>query len=271
MPIQRRPGNRIADESRPGILNKKIHSFIGIPEAYSQFVQGITSSPGTDGIGITFGEDPPEDDELLEYLTVCVSVHDNHASVYLVLSEDMFKVETGMCWSTFEMLKPADACKIHLAFHQNKALDSYDIYYERKSIPASTRELFVVSKIESVHLSFVLAAVVVACPRSYVAFEDDCLEYARVYLQVFHSIAGIPLDTEAIGVLNQLTVTELPSERSMRETGAEHWLSLVVAQCMSMRPGHLLVGAFLVVPVYILVRLLYLAEQRMWGMLAPPS
>lgn len=270
MPIQRRPGNRIAEESRPGTLNKKIHSFIGIPEAYSQFVQGITSSPGTDGIGITFG-DPPEDDELLEYLTVCVSVHDNHASVYLVLSEDMFKVETGMCWSTFELLKPADALKIHLAFHQNKTLDSYDIYYERKPIPASTRELFVVSKIKSVHLSFVLAAVVVACPRSYVAFEDDCLEYARVYIQVFHSIAGIPLDTEAVGVLNQLTITELSSERSMRETGAEHWLSLVVAQCMSMRPGHLLVGVFLVVPVYILVRLLYLAEQRMWGMMAPPS
>lgn len=216
-------------------------------------------------MSFNFEEDAPEEDELLEYLTVCISVYNNHASVHLVLGKSLFDIETSMGWNTLQINEKTNVRVIHLAFHEGST-NSYDVYYENLNIIGSTRQYFVVSKIQSMHLSLVLASMAGSFPVSYVEFENDCLEFAKVYCQVLHSIGDIELDIELINAINSLTITGFRSERSVRGGGMSHLLAPSAA--LSLRTPEVGMGVVCGLVMYIVGRLLYFAEQKMWQMVS---
>lgn len=264
--MRMRRGNRriTENESSRAVAARRVHSLIGVPPTYKKFLSAVEVSCPGDTVRFEFGEDAPEDDELLEYLTVCISVYNNHASVHLVVSKSVFDVETHMGWNTLEINERTNVRVIHLAFHEGST-DSYDVYYEHLNLIGCTRKYFVVSKIESMYLSLVLAAMAGAFPASYVEFENDCLEFAKRYCQILHSIGDIELDIEAISMVNTLTITGFRSERSVREGGMSH--SWAPAAALSIRPEVWMAVACGVV-VYVVGRLLYSAEQKMWALMS---
>lgn len=256
------PRNRRVDGSSHRRAQKPILGMVGVPPEYKEYMAGLYSSrEGDDGIGINYDEsDCPDDDEVLENVTVCISVYNMHATVQIVVNKGVYDIGTNMGWNTIELNEPTDVRYIHLAFHDDQR-DSYDVYYDNCTISGSRRKYFVISKFLRMPLSLVLASMLTASPGAYVTFDTDCLEFAKVYCQVLHSLAGSPMDAEAVTALNTLTITEFNSEKSVRGGGTSHSLAPSAALSLSLKTGDLLVGALLVVPVYIIVRLLYVTEQ----------
>ena len=244
------------------MAQKPIHSLVGLPPEYSGYMAGLSSSrEGDDGVGINYDEtEGPDDDELLQYVTVCISVYDLHATVQVIVHKGVFDIETSMGWNTIEFNEPTNVRYIHLAFHDQQC-ESYDIYYQNMTLSGSMRNYFVVSKFQSMRLSLVLASMLAASPGAYVTFDTDCLEFAKVYCQVLHSLAGTPLDMEAVKMVNDLTITKFNSEKSVRGGGTSHSLASPAALSLSMKRGDLLVLALLIIPIYVIMRLLYVAEQ----------
>lgn len=263
----RRGNRRISEnESSRAVAARQVHGLIGVPPTYEKFLSGVkVSAPDDDSVSLNFGEDAPEEDELLEHLTVCISVYNNHASVHLILGKGMFDTETSMGWNTLQINEKTNLRVIHLAFHEGST-NSYDVYYENLNLIGSTRRYFVVSKIQSMHLSLVLASMTGAFPVSYVEFENDCLEFAKVYCQVLHSIADIELDSEMINTINSLTITGFRSERSVRADGMSH--SLAPSAALSLRAPEVTMVVACGLVMYIAGRLLYFAEQKMWQMMS---
>lgn len=265
--MRMRRGNRKISENElsRAVAARKVHGIVGVPPKYKKFLSGVQISPEDDKISVSFGEDAPEDDELLEYLTVCISVYNNHASVYLIVAKSMFDLETNMGWNTVQIGEKTNLRVIHLAFHEGST-NSYDVYYENLNVIGSTRKYFVVSKIQSMYLSVVLAAMAGAFPKSCVEFESDCLEFAKVYCQVFHSLGDNELDSEAITMINSLTITGFGSERSVREGGI--WHSLAPSAALSLRAPEVGVVLACGLVMYVVGRLLYFAEQKMWELMS---
>lgn len=256
------PRNRRITRSSRRKAEKPIHSLVGVPPEYAGYMAGLHSSKeGDDGIGINYDEaDGPDGDELLEHVTVCISVYNMHATVQVVVNKGMFDIGTSLGWNTIEMNEPTDVRYVHLAFHDDQC-DSYDIFYDKATVSGSRRRYFVISKFRTMRLSLVLATMLTASPGAYLTFDTDCLEFAKVYCQVLHSLAGSPMDAEAVTEMNNLTITEFKSERSVRGGGTSQSLGPSAALSLSLETADLLKGALLVVPVYVIVRLLYVTEQ----------
>lgn len=265
--LRLQPRNRRVGGSSHRMAQKPIHSLVGFPPEYSGYMAGLSSSrEGDDGVGISYDETKgPDDDELLEYVTLCISVYNMHATVQVIVHKGVFDIETSMGWNTIEFNEPTNVRYIHLAFHDQQC-ESYDIYYQNMTLLGSRRKYFVINTFESIRLSLVMASMLAASPGAYVTFDTDCLEFAKVYCQVLHTLAGSPLGMEAVKMVNGLTITEFNSEKSMRGGGTSHSLASPAALSLSMKRGDLLVLALLLLPIYVIMRLLYGAEQ--WVMSA---
>lgn len=63
---------------------------VGVPTSYESVVRGLNTVKSEQLVQIKYGTKPPDDDELLQNLTVCISVYQTHAAVQILVDTAAF-------------------------------------------------------------------------------------------------------------------------------------------------------------------------------------
>jgi len=150
----------------------------------------------------------------LRFCTLFISIFNNHAALWVVVSPSVFELETSLGWQDI-LFKDTRCLKIHLAFRDSNQ-DSYSIYYEDFTIEDKLRKVFIVGKFEEINIGDIKIIAAHAKPHSYIELESDCLEFSKELAFTYLSMQKDTLTRYEMKALNDLTITNWKLEKYSR-------------------------------------------------------